>query len=137
MKDLLLWGLAFILIGFSLYYVLRNHLSKSDVLVWLLTGVVLVYAAFWRQVDPWMVHTVPGRIVLGGLTAAALFLAILLCVILWGQKNTADGQEKALIILGCAIIGRRPCRVLICRLEAALDYHRMNPEALIIACGGQ
>lgn len=138
MKDILLWCLAFLLTGWSFYYILRNKFSRSDVLVWLLTGVTLVYAAFWRQLDPWLVHTVPGRMVLGCAAAAALFEAILLCVILWGQKkNTADGQEKAVILLGCAVIGRRPCRVLICRLEAALAYHRKNPEAVMVVCGGQ
>ena len=138
MKDILLWLLALILLGWSLYYIFRNKLSRSDVLVWLLTGVVLIYAAFWRRLDPWLVHTVPGRILLGVLAAGAAAFLVLLCVILWGQKtNTANGQENVIMILGCAVIGRRPSRALLCRLEAALAFYRKHPKAMLITCGGQ
>lgn len=138
MKDLLLWGISFLLLGHCLYYLRHNNFNKGDLSVWLLTGAMLVYTICRKQMDPWLSGTVPGRILLGFLAAAAFILLVSLIIILRGQvTHTADRSEKALIVLGCAVRGTKPCRVLVCRLEAVLSYYQKNPEVQIIVCGGQ
>ncbi len=51
--------------------------------------------------------------------------------------NTASYQEDALIVLGAGIHGDRVSQSLAYRLDAAVQYHQMNPDALIVVSGGQ
>ena len=54
-----------------------------------------------------------------------------------GWQDTAAFNEDAVIVLGCAVEGTEPSEQLRCRLVTALEYHQMNPDALIIVTGGQ
>ena len=138
MKPYVLGALSLLLAGLSVFYGLTSNFNLGNLLVWLLTAAVVVYTLCWRQLDPWLLHTLPGRILLGVLAAGCLVLAGTLGVILSGQTaHTADGSENTLLVLGCAVHGEQPSLVLTYRLRAALDYHTRNPEADIIVCGGQ
>lgn len=138
MKQIFLVLLTIGLAGLSGYYALYSNFNMGCLLVWLLTAAVALYTLFWRKLDPWLLHTVPGRVLLGILLAGAALLAILIGVIISGQvKNTADGTEETLVVLGCAVHGDSPSLVLVYRLRAALAYHEKNPDAQIVVCGGQ
>ncbi len=54
-----------------------------------------------------------------------------------GQMDTVTYKEDAIIVLGAGIHGDKPSRVLKYRLDAAVMYHKLNPEAFIIVSGGQ
>ena len=138
MKQILLILLTAGLAALSGYYALFSNFNLGCLLVWLLTAACAGYTLFWRKIDPWLLHTLPGRIVLGVVLAAVFVLAVTIGVIVSGQvKNTADGTEDALLVLGCAVHGDSPSLVLVYRLRAALAYHEKNPDAAIIVCGGQ
>ncbi|MDR0664653.1 MAG: YdcF family protein [Helicobacteraceae bacterium] len=69
---------------------------------------------------------------------AALFLLLIACLIASeGIKNTATFNEDAVIILGCGIRGEELSIMLKSRVDSAIEYIRRNPNALIIATGGQ
>lgn len=59
------------------------------------------------------------------------FLAI------YGGRDNADYSEKTVIVLGCGIRGERVSVGLAKRLNKAAEYHKNNPEAIIIVSGGQ
>ena len=55
----------------------------------------------------------------------------------YGNADTADYTEDAVIVLGAGVRGDRVTYILQKRLDAALDYHSKNPAALIAVTGGQ
>lgn len=59
------------------------------------------------------------------------FLAI------YGSRDNADYSEKTVIVLGCGIRGERVSVGLAKRLDKAAEYHKNNPDAVIIVSGGQ
>lgn len=138
MKQLILNLLTVGLTLLSLYYLLFSNFNLGNLLVWLLTAVSLLYAIFWRKIDPWLTQALAGRILLGIVLAGCLVMALTIAVIVSGQiKNAADGTEKTLVVLGCAVHGDQPSLVLVYRLRAALNYYQENPDTTIVVCGGQ
>lgn len=69
------------------------------------------------------------------------FLLFMLCVIcfLWGfgQIDSTDYREDAVIVLGAGIRGETVTAILQYRLDKAVDYWRKNPKALFVVSGGQ
>ncbi|MCI2047211.1 MAG: YdcF family protein [Faecalibacterium sp.] len=138
MKQILLWALTAVLAAASVYYAISCHFNFGHLCVWILAAVCLLYTVFWRKIDPFVLHTPLGRILLGVLAAGILFFVFVLGVILFGQfGNRAKGDERALIVLGCAVNGNAPSKVLRCRLEAAYAYYAEHPDVTIVVCGGQ
>lgn len=71
----------------------------------------------------------------------ALGLAVLLSfgsfLAVYGGKDNADYSEQTVIVLGCGIRGERVSVGLAKRLNKAAEYHKKNPDAMIIVSGGQ
>lgn len=55
----------------------------------------------------------------------------------YGRNDNAAFNEKTVIVLGCGIRGERVSVGLAKRLDKAAEYHKQNPEAMIIVSGGQ
>ncbi len=55
----------------------------------------------------------------------------------YGLNNTSDYKEDAVIVLGCGITGERVMGQLADRLNAAVEYSKKNPNAIIVVSGGQ
>lgn len=55
----------------------------------------------------------------------------------YGNSNTVDYREDAVIVLGAAVHGTTPSSTLVERLNNALAYHERNPGAWIVVTGGQ
>lgn len=51
--------------------------------------------------------------------------------------HKANFEEDVVIILGCAVIGETPSKSLYKRQKKALEYAKINPDAIIVASGGQ
>lgn len=56
---------------------------------------------------------------------------------LYGQVDNVKYDEDAVIVLGAGIRGDRVTVPLAYRLNAAVEYHRKNPDAVIVVTGGQ
>lgn len=138
MKQIVLTALSVVLAALSVRYAFTTNYNFGNLVVWAAAALCVIYTVFWRRLDPWLVGSVPGKLLLGAAAlGCALFLAVL-GVILFGQTSARPtGKEKALIVLGCAVHGETPSAVLVCRLQAALDYHAQNPGAWLVVCGGQ
>ena len=55
----------------------------------------------------------------------------------YGSNDNVTYEEDAVIVLGTVVIGDQPSTDLKNRLDATIDYHNQNPNALIIVTGGQ
>jgi uncharacterized SAM-binding protein YcdF (DUF218 family) len=74
----------------------------------------------------------------------ALFLIALVGIMVFvislficGKSDTVDYKEDAIIVLGAGIRGEKVGKGLQGRLDAAFEYHKSNPDAVIIVSGGQ
>ncbi len=54
-----------------------------------------------------------------------------------GAKTTAEPNAEYVIILGAGLDGEKPLPPLVSRMDKALEYLRANPNAKVIATGGQ
>ena len=70
--------------------------------------------------------------VAGGCVLSALMLRA-------GRMNPPpeDGTPATVVVLGCLVKENGPSLMLRYRLEAALDYLRLHPEAPVVVSGGQ
>ena len=67
----------------------------------------------------------------------ALILSFGSFLAVYGGRDTADYSEQTVIVLGCGIRGERVSVGLAKRLDKAAEYHKNNPDAMIIVSGGQ
>jgi uncharacterized SAM-binding protein YcdF (DUF218 family) len=74
---------------------------------------------------------------IAGLSAAVAVAAACAGLAGFGLRDSAGADDDALIVLGAGIHGRAVTQVLAARLDVAYEYHRRNPEALIVVAGGQ
>ena len=58
-------------------------------------------------------------------------------MIIYGKSDSTTYTEDAVIVLGAAVHGKSPSLTLKKRLDKAVEYHKQNPNAIIIVSGGQ
>ncbi len=58
-------------------------------------------------------------------------------IAVYGQFDNVNYTEDAVIVLGAGIRGDRVTVPLAYRLDSAVEYHRKNPDAVIVVTGGQ
>lgn len=66
-----------------------------------------------------------------------VFTVMSLCLYLYGNNNTIQYNEDAIIVLGSGIQGEDVSPNLANRLNTVVEYHTKNPQAIIIVSGGQ
>jgi uncharacterized SAM-binding protein YcdF (DUF218 family) len=89
----------------------------------------IIYALYLKKI-PKAAHITVGALCLLPLAFAG-FLAI------YGNSDNAGFDEDVVIVLGAGVRGERVSVPLALRLDEAVRYHAMNPEAVIAVCGGQ
>lgn len=97
----------------------------------MLGAVLLIYGVFFDKL--------PFKKIIGALLAFGLVILISFGAFLaiYGSRDTADYTENTVIVLGCGIRGERVSVGLAKRLNKAAEYHKKNPDAVIIVSGGQ
>lgn len=100
--------------------------------------VIFALLTRWREKHRWAVWL--RRIFLGLLAAGFAFFAVLECWVI-SCARTDDGPAAALIIFGAGVNGRSPSLTLESRLEAALEYIRIQdqerPDMPIVVTGAR
>ena len=71
------------------------------------------------------------------LVAVAVALAVAAAVAIIGAASNKIPANTPAVVLGCAVKGTRPSRVLQERIDAATAYLQDNPQAVCILSGGQ
>ncbi|MBQ8541561.1 MAG: YdcF family protein [Clostridia bacterium] len=64
-------------------------------------------------------------------------IALVAFLAYYGQFDNCDYTEDAVIVLGAGIRGDRVTVPLAYRLNSAIEYHKKNPDAVIVVTGGQ
>ena len=130
--------LALALFIYSVSLVFTSNFNMGNLLVWLLTAAVDVYAIWQQPIHHWLHGTIPGKIVFVFLFVFGILYAALLGFVAFsGYANPATGQEKVVIVLGAGLRKDRPSLLLRYRLDKAYEYAVAHPDALVITTGGQ
>lgn len=137
MKQAILWLLAAVLSVDSILRFFRTSLNLGSFLMYCITAGVWIYALFNRQIDNFCSHGFGRVLKYGFFAGCAVFACMIVFLFVNGAKDTATGKEKALIVLGAGVRGTRITALLAQRLDAAVEYHCANPDALIVVSGGQ
>lgn len=66
-----------------------------------------------------------------------LFVVYSAAVCVIGKMDNATGREDYVIVLGAGLNGSAPSRVLMNRLDKAIEYMNKNSSATVIVSGGQ
>ena len=120
-------GVALLLNG--VHVTLVSNLNFGTLLVFLLGALLLTSGLFWMRLWKW----VRAAAVCG----VALLLALCCALTLYGSLDTANGNEDALVVLGCGLRGARVSVGLARRLDKALAFYEAHPGVLLVVSGGQ
>ncbi|MGN0651891.1 MAG: YdcF family protein [Gemmiger sp.] len=136
--QVLLILLALVLVIYSISLVITSNFNMGNLLVWILTAIMTVYAIWQKPIHTWLHETGSGRFVFWILAViSAAYAALLVFVAVSGYTNTATGKEKAVVVLGAGLHRDQPSLLLRYRLNKALDYAQDHPDVLVITAGGQ
>ncbi len=125
------------LFAVGLYQLTFINVDFGTVCAPLLGGLLLLYGIFFDFVNN---HTrsKPLKIlryaVIFGICSTICFSGFLFS---YGGRDNVSYDEDALIVLGAGVHGDQISLALKYRLDAALEYSRQNPDALIIVTGGR
>lgn len=112
---------------------MTSNLNLGNILTFLLGAVLVLAGLLWEKLKK-----------LAPKWLKILFFA-LLCIVLvfasslyfYGKNDNVTYDEDAIIVLGAGLRGSRPSSTLKGRLNAAFEYHKNNPDALIVVSGGK
>lgn len=136
--QILVAVLAVLMVLYSISLVLTSNFNMGNLMVWVLSAACSVYAIWFRALNTWFVHTMPGRITLAILAVGAAFLiGMLAFVAASGYGNLPTGQERVIIVLGAGLRRDRPSLLLRYRLDKALEYAQAHPDTIVVTTGGQ
>ncbi len=113
------------------------NLNLGVVLTVLLGIFFLAWGILYKKINLW---TKTGVFKAVKYTVLVLLCAEMLLVgfiAAYGQLDTATYNEDAVIILGAGVHGDKVSLPLKMRLDAAVKYHKKNPDALLVVTGGQ
>ncbi len=123
--------------GVIIFYV---GLATDFAWIWLAGGSVLEGMALGLSFLQRHGKAVPGWIWLGGgvIFGAGLLLVLYLGILVVSGMNSKGSKDlDYVVVLGAHVQGETPSKALRKRLEAALDYGKKNPDAILVLTGGQ
>lgn len=99
-----------------------------------LLGITLIAVAlFWEKLKV----SAPKWLKATFFTLLAVVLVFASSLYFYGKTDNVTYDEDAIIVLGAGLRGSRPSSTLRGRLNAAYEYHKQNPDALIVVSGGK
>ncbi|MFV0412924.1 MAG: YdcF family protein [Oscillospiraceae bacterium] len=136
-KAVVVWALALIFFVDSVFVTLRSDFSTGTFLMWLTTLALTLYGLFHRHIDSLLQRG--AGLVFQYIFAAGLFIfaALFVFVCIGGHKNTAKGDEKAIVVLGAGIRGTAVGEMLRRRMMVAINAYEQHPGRLLVVSGGK
>lgn len=113
----------------SLVGSIAADISPGTVFTFSIAVMLLLFAFFYDRLQ------LAIRIAFLSLLSVGIIFAAFLPI--YGSVDTVDYQEDAVIVLGAGLNGEAPSKSLVFRLDAAYDYAKKNPNAIIVVSGGQ
>ncbi|MDL2293458.1 YdcF family protein, partial [Ruminococcaceae bacterium OttesenSCG-928-D13] len=137
LKMTIVWALAALFTANSLLATIRSSFNMGHLVLWLCSVCLILYGIFHKQIDAFCQAGL-GRVLkwifFAGVT---VYAGLFIFVAVSGYADQAQGDEKAIVVLGAGLRGERVSDVLRRRLDAALEAWEQNPGAVVVVTGGQ
>lgn len=114
-----------------------SNCNTGLILLTLIGIVFMVYAAFTQGINRLLNNKFGTYVKILAFLGTVYFLFTSSMIAMSATTDTATFKEDAIIVLGAAVHGDQVTRPLAYRLDAAVRYHKINPDALIIVSGGR
>lgn len=128
---LFILGAALSINGLILFF--TTNFNLGNILTLILGIFLFLYSVYFE----WINANFP--IWLKTLIAVGLSFVVLLAsfLLIYGFNDNVNHKEDAIIVLGAAVHGKTPSVSLADRLDTAVEYHKQNPDAVIVVSGGK
>lgn len=137
MRMKIIWLFAIVMLVDSILRVFRTSFNLGSIIMYLITIALWVYAIFHEKIDAFCAAGVGRILKIAFLCGCAVFIGLMILIHVLGTTDHPTYQEEAVIVLGAGLQGTHVSGILAHRLDAAIEYHAQNPDALIIVSGGQ
>lgn len=118
-------------------YTAAANLTLGLVLLYLLSGVLVASAVFYRPLAAFTAHGVGAWLKGLVLAGAAVYFGIACFLAAASLAHPANGGEQALVVLGAGLKGQEISGTLKRRLDAAYAFAQRYPEMPVVVTGGQ
>ncbi len=132
---LIVSGIIFSAYGFILC--IMSNLNLGVMLTFMLGLGILIWGIYYNKIKE-----ITSKGVMKGIKNIILILLageVLLIGFIssYGMNDSVTYREDAVIVLGAGVRGDKVTIPLKTRLDKAIEYHKVNPEALIVVSGGK
>lgn len=133
---------AALFLWFCLPAVLKGMLNAGSVSGMLLSAAFMFYSIWYKKINQFAAvfwQKKPMRLFFLFLILMALtgiFLMTAACAAIIGAASKTIPANTPAVVLGCAVKGTKPSKVLQERIDAAYDYLQDHPQAVCILSGG-
>lgn len=126
-----------VLLANAAYLWCVSNCNVGLILLTAIGAILVIYAAFMRLIHKLLDNKFGALVKVLLLLATAYFAFTSTMITMSATSDTATFNEDAVIVLGAAVRGEQVTLPLAYRLNAAINYHTLNPDAYIIVSGGQ
>lgn len=113
--------------GIALFFV--SNVNTGNFLTVILGAAIIFIALAFERTAKWL------KVLL--ITCLSLGILCSSFLVIYGASDNTTYKEDAIIVLGAAVHGKTPSLTLKKRLDAVVEYHKQNPDAIIVVSGGQ
>ncbi len=124
-------GFLITLNGVGIFFV--SNLNLGLFLTVFLGVAIMICALLPRRV----LIKIPKWLKVSVVSGLCLAIALACFLVTYGNTDNASFDEDAVVVLGAGVHGKTPSLSLAKRLDSAVEYHKKNPDALIVVSGGQ
>ncbi len=128
------FALGVITFVYSLVMSFFVNLNAGLLLLFMVGAYLISVGVFYKRIKSSTLNRVG---FLGSVGVLCLGVVLATAIGIYGNSDTPTYKEDAVIVLGCGIRGEEVSLQLQSRLDAAFEYHKANPKAIIVVSGGQ
>ncbi len=136
-KIIIVWVLAGLFTTNGIYLLLRTNYNSGVLITCAFAVIFIVYGLFHNFIDEFCMRGFGLFLKVCFFIGLGIFAALFAFVALSGYSQSANGNERAYIVLGAGLQGEEAGGVLRRRLEQALGAWQQNQSAFIVVTGGQ
>ncbi len=137
MRQIILWALTIIFSIDSVLRLFKSSFNLGVAIMYTITIFLWIYTFFNKQIDLFLSHGIGFAIKTLFFVGVGIMLVMSVFLFISGVRTQADGDEKAVIVLGAGLNGEEPSGVLARRLDEAIKFYEENNDIVIVVTGGQ
>lgn len=116
---------------------LVSNFNLGVILTVLAGAFFLLWGVFYKKINEFTKRGWAKWVKIAVITLVCLEAMLIAFLAIYSQVDSVNYNEDAVIVLGAGIRGDRVTVPLAYRLNAAIEYHKKNPDAVIVVTGGQ